>query len=492
MRLLPERYRLLTWISLLLVVGFLATSITSYVVSRDAIRQNVAEQTLPLTSDNIYSEIQKDILRPVFISSLMASDTFVRDWMLSGETDPDRIARYLKEVKEKYGTISSFLVSDRTQHYYYGDGLLKTVSEKEPRDVWYYRVRDMQADYETNVDIDMANRDTVTVFINHRVHDYDGNFIGATGVGLTLDTVSSMLDQYQTRFHRTIYFIDRAGIIKLAGKALQDVRGSIRQLPGLDGIADRILNGNPTPVQLEYKRGHATVLMSSRFIPELDWYLLVEQDITDDVLPVQRVLAVNIAISAVVTLLILGMVQIVVRRSHRQMEAVAGTDKLTGLLNRLAFEMVFQQAILDSERRRMPLSALLLDIDHFKSVNDDHGHLVGDRILQQIARVARGAVRENDIVARWGGEEFLILLKDCPLQQAVAIAEKLRATIAAHDFALQGSDALVTASIGIAEYTHAESPSDFFSRADNALYQAKGKGRNRIAISPPPTVQPTA
>ena len=484
MRLLPEKYRLLTWISLLLVAGFLTTSITSYVVSRDAIRQSVVEQTLPLTSDNIYSEIQKDILRPVFISSLMASDTFLRDWMMSGETDMKQIARYLKQVKDKYNTISSFLVSERTHHYYYSEGLLKTVSEKEPRDAWYYRVRGMKAEYETNVDIDMANRDAMTIFINHRVFDYDGNFIGATGVGLTLDTMTGILDSYQTRFHRTIYFVDRDGVIKMAGKSMKDVHGSIAKLPGISTIAKQILNGSPTPTQLEYTRHHATILMSSRFIPELDWYLLVEQDITDDVLPIQRILYINIAISAVVTLLILGMVLFIVRRSHDQMEAIAGTDTLTGLLNRQAFELMFRQAMLDSERRGSPLCAVLFDIDYFKSVNDTHGHLGGDRILQEIATITKRAVRENDIVARWGGEEFLVLLKDCPLQQATVIAEKLRSTIANHDFALRSGDILLTASLGIAEYAHRESPADFFTRADKALYQAKSKGRNRIAVSP--------
>ena len=488
MHLLPERYRLLTWISLLLVAGFLVTSITNYVVSREAIRDNVAEQMLPLTSDNIYSEIQKDILRPVFISSLMASDTFVRDWILTGESDVVRIAHYLREVREKYGTISSFLISDRTQHYYYGNGLLKTVDPAEPRDLWYYRVRDMQDDYETNVDIDMANHDAVTVFINHRVLDYKGNFIGVTGVGLTLDALTSVLNNYQKRFDCAIYFVDRHGNIKLPSNGL-DTPASIRQLPGVARAADTILQGDTTPVSLEYQRDHTTVLMSSRFIPELDWYLLVERDIRDEMQPVQHMLYINIAISALITALILGMVQIVVRRSHRAMEAVAGTDGLTGLLNRPAFEMVFQQAILDSQRRRTPLCAILFDLDYFKRVNDEHGHLTGDRVLKEIAGIARAAVRENDIVARWGGEEFLILLKECPLQQANMIAEKLRTTIAAHDFKLQGKALSLSASLGVAQYVPQESATDFFSRADHALYQAKEQGRNCIMVAQPATQQ---
>lgn len=483
MRLASEKYRLLSWISILLVTGFLTTIGASYIVSRDAIRQNVVEQELPLTSDNIYSEIQKDILRPIFISSLMASDTFLRDWILAGETDIEQIKRYLKEVKEKYNTITSFMVSERTHHYYYADGLLKTVKENEPRDIWFYRVRALKADYETNVDIDMGNRDTMTIFINHRVLDYDGNFIGATGVGLTLDTMTDILDSYQTRFHRNIYFIDRDGIIKMTGKSMKDVHGSIAVLPGVSTIAKDILNRSSTPTQLEYQHNGTTVLMSSRFIPELDWYLLVEQSISDNVKPIQRVFIVNIIISAIVTLLILALTLFAVNRYQRRLLAIAGTDSLTGLLNRQAFEIVFQQAILDSERRGSALSTILFDIDFFKLVNDNHGHLAGDRILQKIAALTKEAVRESDIVTRWGGEEFLILLQDCPLQQATTIAEKLRHIIASHDFELPGSALSLTASMGVAEYENRETLNSFFARADTALYQAKAEGRNRIVVS---------
>ena len=108
MRLLSIKYRLL--ILLTLVAGFVATSLASYLASRNAIEHGIADQTLPLTGDNIYSEIQKDMLRPVFISSLMAHDTFVRDWILAGEANPAQIVRYLAEVKKKYGAITSFLV----------------------------------------------------------------------------------------------------------------------------------------------------------------------------------------------------------------------------------------------------------------------------------------------------------------------------------------------------------------------------------------------
>jgi len=482
MSLLPKKYHLVAWISVALVAGFLTTSIAGYLVSRDAIRLGVARQSLPLTSDNIYSEIQKDLLRPVFISSMMAQDTFLRDWILDGERDPGQIVRYLKEVKQQYGTISSFLVSARSHKYYYAGGTLKSVRRGEPRDAWFFRVEAMARPYETNIDFDMANRDKMTIFINYRVLDYDGKFIGATGVGLALDTMSRLIDSYQRRFQRSIYFVDPAGKIVMAGKSMRRAGGSIRSLPGVSGIAGAILNGSVTPTHLEYGLKHASILVTSRFIPELGWYLVVEQDVADDVRPVQRVLVMNLAISALVTLLILGITLYAVKRYQRRLERAATTDALTGLNNRQAFEILVQQAIHEFGRSKQPLSMILFDIDLFKQVNDSFGHLAGDRVLEEIARIARSVVRESDVPARWGGEEFLVLLKNCPLEQVAALADKLRLAVARQRFALASPDVPITVSLGVAQYREDETQNDFFMRADVALYRAKRAGRNRTEV----------
>lgn len=127
-----------------MVVGFLATSLTSYFVARDSISRNISEQMLPLTSDNIYSEIQRDLLRPILISSVMATDTFVRDWALSGEDDNTQIIAYLTEIQQEYDTITAFFVSENTRQYYHPSGVLKTVSENDPDDAWYFRVRNLR------------------------------------------------------------------------------------------------------------------------------------------------------------------------------------------------------------------------------------------------------------------------------------------------------------------------------------------------------------
>jgi diguanylate cyclase (GGDEF)-like protein len=477
-----KKYSLLVWLGAILLMGFLATSLASYWVSRDQIRHTIIDQGLPLTGDNIYSEIQRDVLRPTFISSLMASDTFVRDWILSGEADSTQISRYLNEVKEEYGAVSSFLVSDKTHRYYYSKGVLKTVNESEPRDVWFFRVRDMKTPYEMNLDVDFANSDTVTIFINYRVLDFDGNFIGAAGVGVTLESLARVIDDIQKRFNRRVYFVNESGDIIVSSKTGELQKGSIHQLPGIAAIASKIINKNTQPTNLEYENASGVIMLSSRYIPEFNWYLVVEQTEEAAIARVRQVLMGNIAVSAVVTLLVVLLCLYSVNRFQRRLENVAATDSLTGLLNRHAFELMLEQAVHETHRTKTPLSMILLDIDHFKQINDNHGHLAGDRVILRIARMLESSLRSGDVLCRWGGEEFLILLKQTSLDAAQGVAEKLRKAMAAEQLQLGSKTLGVTGSFGVTSFVEAETLVHFFARADRALYLAKSSGRNRVEV----------
>ena len=144
------------------------------------------------------------------------------------------------------------------------------------------------------------------------------------------------------------------------------------------------------------------------------------------------------------------------------------------------FDFLYQQAWKASHRHNTALSALLIDIDHFKRVNDTYGHPAGDQVLETVAKTLQDIIRGDDYLFRWGGEEFLALLSDCNAAQAMILAERLRSTI--QDLTIsQGETALqVTISLGTAELKPDESAEALIARADRALYQAKSNGRNRV------------
>ncbi len=313
-----ESRRLIILISILLVAGFFATSLASYFVSKAAVREAIIARELPITSDNIYSEIQRDLLRPILISAFMADDTFLRDWTLRGERDTSEITRYLKGILDKHGAFTSFFVSEKTGVYYHANGILKKVREGEPRDVWYYRVRSMTPDYEINVDLDMANRDTMTIFINHRVFDYNGHFIGAAGVGLAVDSARKVIENYQSRYGRNIFFVDRAGSVVLKGSGSADSYRNIKEEAGIREIAPALLSSEHG--SFEYRQQGRTALVNARFIKELQWYLLVEQDVNPSLAGLRKTLYGNLAVCLVITLIVLAATRFTVGRYQRRVD----------------------------------------------------------------------------------------------------------------------------------------------------------------------------
>jgi diguanylate cyclase (GGDEF)-like protein len=477
---IPKRLRLLIIITILLVIGFLSTSIASYWVSSQAIRSHIISNELPIAGDNIYSEIQKDILRPVFISSQMAQDTFLRDWLLNGEHNPEQLTRYLNEIQVKYQTVTTFLVSEKTRHYYHPTGIIREIKEQDQREAWYFHAKRMAAEYEINVDADQNYQNRMTIFINHRINDYNGNFIGITGVGLTLNSMSHLLKKYGTRFQRNVYFINKTGQIVLTAEPHISYP-SIYTQPGLKNIATTIVNKNTTPQKLSYQLNGQLIQVNTRYIPELNWYLIVEQNETEELRPIQKILYINLVISALISFLVVFAAIYSINRNQRQLEKLANTDVLTHLLNRQAFEIIFSQKLAELSRKRQPLSCILLDVDYFKRVNDELGHLQGDMVLQQLAQLLKNSTRASDTLARWGGEEFILLLDNCPRHIASELAEKIRADVASYDFQLP-VPRTITISLGVSELTVGDNGQSFFDRTDQLLYKAKENNRNCVMV----------
>jgi len=467
----------------LLVAGFLATSVTGYLVSTRVIRQSISTEQLPLAGDNVYSELQKDIIRPIHIAADMAHNTFLRDWLLNGEANTQEITRYLAEVQSKNETVTAFLVSENSANYYHSGGFLKVIQEAQPRDRWYYRVRELDTSYEINVDPDLANQDATTVFINHRVLDYKGNFIGAAGVGLTLQNVQNKIDHYEQRFNSDIYFVDTTGRITLSGSSGTSKGESILGSTGVGTIVDQILSGPTVEKTLSYQTAEGSqVQVNERFVPELNWHLIVEKSDRAAISPFRSILKLNLAVGAIAALIILGIAIPAFRAQQNELKAAAFTDTLTGLLNRQGMNRVSAASLNASRSDEREFAVVYFDIDNFKSINDTYGHAAGDTVLSTIAELAASVLRQHDQIARWGGEEFVALLPDCDLEEASDIAERIRTSIAEHEF--QIFDHRVTVSLGVAERSEQESLDQMLYQADTALYAAKNSGKNCVVRAP--------
>lgn len=169
------------------------------------------------------------------------------------------------------------------------------------------------------------------------------------------------------------------------------------------------------------------------------------------------------------------------RAALDEMNRLASTDKLTGAWNRRRLEDAVADEMHRLERYGHPVSLILLDIDHFKAINDAHGHAGGDAVLVHLASMLRGNFRRSDSLSRWGGEEFIVLCPHTRLSMARSLAERLRKNVASASFPAVGR---ITVSIGVAECLAGETWDRWFQRADEALLRAKKAGRNRVHAAP--------
>jgi len=303
--------RMLITLGILLFVGFLLTSTISYLVSRHSIRNSILQNELPLSSNTIYSEVQRDLFEPILISSLMANDTFVKDWITTGEKDEKAITNFLDHIRDRYGTLTAFLVSEESRKYYNASGVLKTVSETNPADEWFFRVRGMTTDYELNVDPDLSNDNAMTIFVNYRVVDKEGKFLAAVGVGLSVNAVKELMQEYRNRYHRDVYFYDRGGQL-----VLHSLTGSADQAPLLSDhnaektmqwMLERIRKGE-TDITASVVEANGA-MANYRYIPELDWILVVEQ-VSDGTQPILfQSFGLNFLICLLTAIVLLGIIR---------------------------------------------------------------------------------------------------------------------------------------------------------------------------------------
>jgi diguanylate cyclase (GGDEF)-like protein len=478
---LSLRTKLIITLSVLLLSAFLATNIINYNVSKHSLHTSLVQDSLPIISNNIYSEIQRDLIGPVQVSSLMSNDTFVKDWLLNGETEVEKIQNYLREIRDRYQFDSAFLVSAQTKNYYHFNGIHKVVTPEDAHDVWYYSFVESGVAMRLDIDTDEAAENRLTIFINHRLTDANGQLLGVTGVGLSMNKIGEMLESYRGMFDRVIYLIDKEGVIQIHPD-IDQLKIPVFERNQLLPFKEAILQNKNKPQSFEFdnEEGHH-ILLITRYIPEFDLYLMVEQDESRALEEIRTNLIWNLVFGLLISLLIILLNIITVNYFQRQLERMATSDPLTGLANRRVFWDKARSEFTRSRRCQSPLSVLMIDLDHFKRLNDTYGHLAGDEVLKEFAKICQLNLREYDTFARFGGEEFTVILPETEAEKALIVANRLRSAVEAMTVMVDGKAIRYTISIGVSQLGSRDSSfDDILLRADDALYTAKRNGRNRV------------
>jgi len=466
-------------ISLFLTLIAIGISMANYYVSLNSSEKQLKTISLPLSLDNIYTEIQKNIIQPYLVSSMMANDTFVQDWLKDSEQDKNKIVEYLSAIKNKYNMFSSFLVSDRSKNYYTQDGFVEKISVKNKHNQWYFNFIKNQNIHEINIDSNKNLSNSLMMFINYKIVDSRYKLIGATGVALKTEYINNMLQKFRQRYGFKVTFFNQLGEVILSEPNHNSYK-SIDSSEILQPIKEKIISKEANLI--EFRQNHEKYIIHTKYIKELNLYLTIEAKLSDYTDSSMEILYFNLLASLGVVLFIIIVLYRIIQKHSKKLENMAFVDSLTEIYNRRFFKTKLSDTISDSNRYKQNFCLVFIDIDNFKKINDTKGHDVGDEILIIVANTLKNSLREGDTIARWGGEEIIILLSHTDIKTGEMLANKLKLMI---ENSIKIQDILsynLTASFGITEFKNGDDTDTIIKRADEAMYISKNSGKNRVSV----------
>lgn len=472
-----SKYKIVVIIGILLVVLSISITTINYLVSLNNTQQQLKNQALPLSLDNIYTEIQKHIIEPYLVSSMMAHDTFVQDWILNDEKNHEKIEEYLNVIKNKYQMFTTYLVSNKTKNYYTQDGFIETISKDNPANSWYFNFKQKSENHEINLDFNKNLSNSLIMFINYKIIDNKYSFLGTTGVAIKISYINDMLKTFRQKYHFKVFFMNKNGDIVLSEKENFSYT-NLKEIEYLNHIKDELITKEQK--SFEYVVDSKEHVLNTKYIPELDLYLLVEAKTEDFLIHVNDIFYFNLFMSLFISCLITVTLIYLIKNYNKKLEHLAEHDMLTGLNNRRSIKSRLSTQIAIHQRNKQALSLVFLDIDDFKNINDTFGHEVGDKVLIRIANILKSSVRKSDFISRWGGEEFVIVFTNSSLEDSLSVVRKIKDLIE-NDYILKDLvNYDITASFGISQLDKEDSIESIVNRADQAMYHAKRTGKNKI------------
>lgn len=456
------RVKTILLITILITLTFLGLSVINFNTNHNSLLKESIDSTIPLLRDNIYSEIEKSFLPALGTSTVMANDAFLISWIEEREISIEPIMNYLNMIKSDFNYLTTFFVSETTGYYYTSEGINKTISRDDSHDIWYYTFIESGREYDLDVDRDEVTG-KLTIFINHRVSNNSGDLLGVTGVGIEMKSFRDFLIETQKQYERLIYLTDETGIIQ-AHSSLDKIENA--------AVSSELLQKQNQPVTKKIERDGESYILSSKYIEDIDWFLIVEQKESSIDSMLYRNTIRTITTGFILLVLILITVISVINIFSGKLEQLAITDELTGAYNRREFNRWLERSLDRKQRKGTPLSLISLDIDHFKNLNDQYGHIYGDNILKELSKLITERIRPSDIYCRLGGDEFIIVVEGS-LEESLLLANRVKRD-------LSNSDIDITLSMGVYEVEDNDSFHDAISSTDKALYMAKESGRNTI------------
>jgi len=435
-------------------------------------------QTLDLTKLGCLVDYCDDVFQH-FYDELLSNKVFAKHF-----TDEEQVKLLLARQKENF--ISTLRESEEDlKKRYYHVGIVH-YEHDIPYEVFLSGTHILRDKFNETINDRIADLDIV--LLNNALFEFISEAMAKGYLDVFIRSEKADLKKIQAMTQSTTFGLEKRLLVKHYSWML-DLLLAIEQrnFSALDGLVDMQTSGKDTLYTyiLDHLDDIESIIQHTdierirfRIVANTEnIFFYLKREAYSEVLS----LIINILEIYKLTLILDNVISnIVVRKAESVIDEkvkLSETDPLTNVMNRRKFVELLEGLLLRAQRTLLPLTITVLDIDNFKKVNDEYGHLVGDQVLVDIARLIAESIRKHDHLVRYGGEEFVIISADCELDGIVHLAEKIRKDVECHEFRDVGR---VTVSLGIAELNKDDDSRSLFKRADDKLYAAKSKGKNRI------------
>lgn len=452
------------------VVVISIVTLVHFSVSKIVAEQSRAQQR---SISPALSLIVEQLLKPLHVSQTLVEAKELKDLMVKPDLDEKSVFAMLARLEQEFG-MAFFIASDVTRIQYNADG--SKLALKEGSVDWYFRYKNGDKD----AIADIGQWEDPQFYIDLKVYDENQKFLGFFGISKRLDSFVQIFEQYKKQYGYDFIFVDQYHNIALSSDPELIVQKTtfktLESLPWYQSLDLKKLNGslNNALISVDGK----DVLIAEVNVEPFGWTMYLLTPLQARQTEISRSFIISVVIVLVVIFVLFLLIYHLLYYFKQDMQKNFQVDPLTKLPNRNKIELRYAE-LLD---KKMEVGVVLIDIDHFKTVNDTHGHNAGDNVLRQIACMLQSELREGDVIGRWGGEEFVLLLPETSPEQSYEVAQKLRSRLANMTTSTGSLSLQITASFGVS-HTKQERPlTEILGYADDALYQAKRDGRNLVRM----------
>ncbi len=438
-----------------------------------------AQNDVILTGFDVSSQITNISVEQRVASTMIANDIFLKDWVDTETNNPadntniQKLYDYLKAYQTSLDYDTVFFVSAKTGNYYYQDGFNKKISKDDDFDSWYFNFLDLNKEYDIQVDRDETLDYKVSLFVNCRVEDKNGDLLGVAGTAQIIDDINTAVSTYQDTLGVTVYIIN-------TGNAVNSFTGSdefyktAEDAAKLLGVSEEFLTRKGSS-SYDYKWLDDVTCLTVQYNEEMHWNIVVVQDISKTLAEYHWLMLYGALFLLIVLAIFIVGSMILLTKINTMSREAENADDLTGLCNNRLFREKYYE-MTKKKRHQKEMVLFMVDIDNFKTYNDTHGHLYGNGVIKLVANELEDAFEDIGVVGRWGGDEF-IGIASVDAKEAAIILKHVQKLILD-----QSTEMPVTISVGITKILDHETIEKAIDSADKGLYESKENGKGMIII----------